>query len=135
MKKSVATALFNRVRGGQEIPRSKSDGSNPSPSPYKSTLEQKFARQLEFDRLQGIIAGFHYEHFHLRLPGAKNFYKPDFFVWGKAHADKPIFYEIKGWSRSNDRSLVKLKVAAAMNPWAKFIQVEWKRGTWVEREF
>jgi len=75
---------------------------------YKSTLEAKFATSLEYDRLEGRIAGFHYEHFHLRLPGEKNFYKPDFFVWGNG---KPIFYEVKGWSRSNDRSLVKLKVA------------------------
>lgn len=103
-----------------------------NPALYKSTLEAKFAKSLEYDRLEGRIDGFHYEHFHLRLPGEKNFYKPDFFVWGKE--GKPIFYEVKGWSRSNDRSLVKLKVAAAMNPWARFIQVEWKRGTWVERE-
>ena len=106
----------------------------PSPLyPYKSKLEAAFARSLEFDRLAGVIVGFQYEPMNIRLSDGKNFYKPDFLVWSKDNL--PTFYEVKGRNRSDERSLVKTKVAASLHPWARFILVKRIRGSWVERDF
>lgn len=107
--------------------------TNPAPSIYRSKLESAFARTLEFDRLAGMIAGWAYEPVRFRLPGEKNFYKADFFSWGHADDPRPVVHEIKGHNKSDDRSLVKLKTAAGLNPWAKFILWKYIRGAWVER--
>lgn len=101
-------------------------------SPYRSKLEAAFARSLEFDRLAGMILGYQYEPMNIRLSGDKNFYKPDFLVWSKDHP--PTYYEVKGRNKSDERSLVKTKVAAALHPWARFILIKRIRGVWVERE-
>ena len=107
----------------------------PSPLyPYKSKLEAAFARSLEFDRLAGVIVGFGYELVRFKLPGEKNYYKIDFCVWGYKGEARPVFIEVKGRNRSDDRSLVKLKTAAGLNVWAKFLLIKYVRGTWVERE-
>jgi hypothetical protein len=66
----------------------------------------------------------------IRLPGTRNFYKPDFAVWDGTRLH---FIEVKGWSKSNDRSLVKIKTAAGTCPWARFLWMTWKNG-WQERE-
>lgn len=100
--------------------------------PYRSKLEAAFARSLEFDRLAGMIIGYQYEPMNIRLSGDKNFYKPDFLVWSKDNP--PTYYEVKGRNKSDERSLVKTKVAASLHPWARFILIKRIRGTWVERE-
>lgn len=116
------------------------DGVNPAstqrdavePSPYRSKLEAAYARTLEFDRIGGLIIGFQYEPMNIRLSGEKNFYKPDFLVWSADN--RPTFYEVKGRNKSDDRSLVKTKVAASLHPWARFIIVKRVRGAWETRE-
>jgi len=97
---------------------------------YKSKLEETFAYRLVLERAGGEIANFWYEPLNLRLPGGKNFYKPDFLVLA---GDGLTFYEIKGRNKSDDRSLVKIKTAAGLTPWAKFILVKWIGGQWDER--
>lgn len=103
-------------------------------SPYRSKLEAAFARTLEFDRLAGLIQGWKYEPVRFLLPGERNTYKIDFCVWGYQGEPRPVFIEVKGWNKSDDRSLVKQKTAAGLNPWAKFLLMKRQRGMWVERE-
>ncbi|HMF85887.1 MAG TPA: hypothetical protein VK598_06005 [Nitrospiraceae bacterium] len=78
----------------------------------------------------GEIARWWFEPLNLRLPGKKNFYKPDFLVLA---GDGLTFYEVKGRNPSDDRSLVKIKTAAGITPWAKFVLVKRVDGTWDER--
>lgn len=99
-------------------------------APYRSKLEYNWAKYLQGMLALGTITGFLYEPMNFRLPGQKNFYKPDFLTYGE---DGVTFYEVKGWSMSNDRSLVKLKTAAGLNPWAKFVLVKRNKGQWEER--
>lgn len=121
-----------------------SDGSkpvsSPVPSPYKSKLEAAWALKLAGEKWAGHILAWWYEPLNFRLPGMKNFYKPDFLVeenWLVKNYPLTVrltFYEVKGWSQSNDRSLVKMKTAAGLTPWARFMLVKWINGAWVERE-
>lgn len=111
---------------------------NPSHAPltykgqtYKSKLEIRFAQHLEVLVFANEIDGWHYEPVNFRLPGKKNFYKADFSAWRNKEV---YFYEVKGYSPSNERSLVKLKTAAGVNPWATFIQWKWIAGAWIQRE-
>lgn len=108
-------------------------GSSPVPassSAYKSKLELAYSRYLDALKAAGEIDGWRYEPANFRLPGKKNFYKPDFVVWkGRTVA----FYDTKGRNKSDDRSLVKIKTAAGLNPWARFYQVRRVKGVWDER--
>jgi len=106
-------------------------GGKTFESKFKSKLEAAFSQRLEFEKRASLLSYVAYEPLNLRLPGRKNFYKPDFLV---VHDDGRLtFYEVKGFSRSNDRSLVKLKTAAGMTPWARFILVKRIKGEWIER--
>ena len=140
----------SKVRGGADVKRSRGvhlgeggtvcaagikspAGSNPAPSPpYRSKLEAAYANKLEFEKRAGVIHDWWFEPLNLRLPGDKNFYKPDFLVRA---SDGLTFYEVKGRNKSDDRSLVKIKTAAGLTPWAHFIQVKRINGQWEEREF
>ena len=103
----------------------------PAYSPYRSKLEAAWANYLTGLRYLGTITGFWYEPMNLRLPGMKNFYKPDFLVMD---AERQLtFYEVKGRNKSDDRSLVKIKTAAGVTPWAKFVLVKRIGGQWEER--
>lgn len=118
------------VRKNVRAPAVAGAGSNPAPSPYKSNLEQAWAHHLDVLKAATVIDGWTYEPINFRLPGRKNFYKIDFLAWsGRA----VTFYEIKGRNKSDDRSLVKLKTATGLHPWARFIQVKRVHGEWVER--
>lgn len=110
-------------------------GSNPAHSPYKSKLEAAWANKLELEKRICLIDNYYYEPFNIRLPGTKNFYKPDFLVQVYVECGiKLTFYEVKGHNRSDDRSLVKMKTAAGLNPWATFILVKHVKGNWDERQ-
>ena len=110
-----------------------------APSPYRSKLEAAWAQKLEMEKRAGEIVEFYYEPANLRLPGGRNYYKPDFLVHHGSIGNDGVhvrltFYEIKGRNPSDDRSLVKLKTAAGLNPWARFILVKRVNGQWEERE-
>ena len=142
-----------RVRGGVDSDTQRKDrttlvrergvkGTEPvvqflasSLSPYRSKAESAFARSLEFDKLAGMIKGWSYEPLRFKLPGETNYYKMDFVAWGYADDPRPRFIEIKrGKLQSADRSLVKLKTAAGLNPWGRFMLYTLRRSTWIERE-
>lgn len=97
---------------------------------FKSKLERAWANYLNGLVQLGAITNFYYEPLNLRLPGKKNFYKPDFLVLA---GDGLTFYEVKGRNLSDDRSLVKIKTAAGITPWAKFVLVKRIHGNWEER--
>ena len=104
-------------------------------SQHRSKLEAAWAQKLEYDRRdldsQGRRCHIQYEPCNFRLPGKRNFWKPDFLVWFNHCL---VFYEIKGRNKSDARSLVKMKTAAGLNPWAKFVLVHRINGEWRERE-
>lgn len=112
-------------------------GSNPASSPllykcqaYKSKTEIRFVQHLEALEFGKFITSWQYEPCNFRLPGQKNYYKPDFLV---CDSHGLTFYDTKGWNKSDARSLVKIKTAAGLNRWARFIQVKWIKGVWEER--
>ncbi len=45
---------------------------------------------------------------------------------------RPRFWEVKGFRR--DDAMVKLRVAARVHSWAKFVLVEWEKKAWIEME-
>lgn len=110
-------------------------GSTPAhPSPrfngYRSKLESAWANYLQGLWMLKAVSSWWYEPVNLRLPGKKNFYKPDFLVQTESGL---TFYEVKGRNKSDDRSLVKMKTAAGLTPWAKFVLVKRIKGQWEER--
>lgn len=121
-----------------ESPMRKISGSevNPrlAPSPYKSKLEAAWAEHLKLKEHGKFITGWQYEPHNIRLPGKKNFYKPDFLEYteGVIMGWGLVYYEVKGRNMSDDRSLVKMKTAAGLTPWAKFILVKRINGQWKE---
>ncbi len=117
------------VGAGRVDPGTRLHGAS-APARYRSKLERNYANYLTGLQLSGNIVAWWYEPISFRLLGPRNFYKPDFLVWDGSHL---TVVEVKGWSRSNDRSLVKIKTAAGLCPWAKFSWVTWKKG-WDVRE-
>lgn len=114
--------------------------SSPAPSlnpyaPYRSKLELQFSKELDLWCKATVAASWRYEDITFHLPGSRNRYTPDFhrIVMGENGAVEHVFFEVKGWSRSYDRSLVKLKTAAGLNSWARFILVTYKDRQWQER--
>ena len=97
---------------------------------YKSKTEIRFVQHLEALEFGKVITSWQYEPCNFRLPGQKNYYKPDFLV---CDGHGLTFYDTKGWNKSDARSLVKIKTAAGLNRWARFIQVKWIKGVWEER--
>lgn len=116
--------------------------SNPAPSPshryeyqgqiYKSKTEVRFAMHLDALKHAGEVARWQYEPINFRLPGKKNFYCPDFLIEHTIFST-PVLVDTKGFNKSDDRSLVKIKTAAGLNRWATFKQVRWIKGAWIER--
>lgn len=137
-----------RVRGGVAVTRPcdprESAGSSPAPSPsrsrryeyngqvYKSKLEVRFAMHLDALKHAGEVARWQYEPVNFRLPGKKNFYCPDFLIEHTTFST-PVLVDTKGFNKSDERSLVKIKTAAGINRWATFKQVRWIKGAWIER--
>jgi hypothetical protein len=120
-------ALQNRVR---TVKPKLEEAIRKNTSMYKSKLEQSWASYLHGLLMLKAITWYCYEPLNLRLPGEKNFYKPDFLVLA---GDKLTFYEVKGRNPSDDRSLVKIKTAAGITPWARFVLVKRIGGIWEER--
>jgi len=119
-------------RGGQPSQEARLANKVKSASfPFRSKLEAAWAEKLAFEKQIQLLSYVAYEPLNLRLPGNRNFWKPDFLVRDKVGT--LIFYEVKGHNLSDDRSLVKMKVAAAITPWARFVLVKRIQGAWEER--
>lgn len=62
-------------------------------------------------------------------------YRPDFAIIAPPASGWPItFYETKAPHRFATAGLTKVKAAAALCPWARFVFVMRDRGQWLERE-
>ena len=122
-------------RGGQPSQEARLANKVKSASfPFRSKLEAAWANHLNIlkaiPQRDGGIQGWAYEPLNFRLPGKKNYYKIDFCAWDERGV---VFYEIKGHNLSDDRSLVKMKTAAGLTPWARFVLVKRLKGHWEER--
>lgn len=96
--------------------------------------EKRRAIELEAMRRTGAIVLWKFEAITLKLADDTRF-TPDFFV---LHNDGTVeFQETKGWLRED--ALIKLKVAAALFPFFRFVMLTAKAkklgGGWEIREF
>lgn len=103
-----------------------------------SKTEKSFASWLDSLVADGTIASHRYEAIRLKLADL-TYYTPDFYV---LHTDGGVeFVEVKGsWRAPNqDKSRVKLKVAAAQYPEFSFTAMtpipKSKGGGWKREEF
>ncbi|MDE2022509.1 MAG: hypothetical protein KGI71_06395 [Patescibacteria group bacterium] len=93
--------------------------------PYRSKWEHTFATHLEALVIAKQITWWAYEQLTLKLaPGLR--YTPDFVV--QETTSRLLVYEVKGWSKNRREGMAKLKVAAALFPWAQFVLVEYRGG-------
>ena len=95
-------------------------------------LEKRYAAHLELRRQTGEIRDWKFEPLKLKLAPA-TFYAPDF---GVQMLDGSVeLHETKGhWE---DDARVKVKVAAAMFPWFRFVGARWDKSVkdWKFEEF
>ena len=85
--------------------------------------ETMYAEELMQRKMNGEIQWFGYESIKLRLAKATT-YTPDFVV--VLPDGRVEFHEVKGFWRDDAR--VKIKVAAELFPWARFVVVTRKHG-------
>jgi len=96
-------------------------------------LEKKYAAYLDIRKVTGEIVDWKFEPLKLKLAPA-TFYNPDF---GVQMPDGRIeLQEVKGGHWEDD-ARVKIKVAAAMFGWFKFVAAQWDKNTkdWKFEEF
>lgn len=101
----------------------------------QNKTEAAYDEVLRRRQLVGEIEAYRFEPMSLiishNVPGKRNAlsYKPDFLVVTKEAFE---FHEVKGFMRSRD--LARMKAAAEMFPWFKFIIVRWEKKTWTFEE-
>lgn len=101
----------------------------------QNKTEAAYDEVLSRRKLCGEIEDYRFEPLSLiishNVPGKRNAlsYKPDFLVVKK---DCFEFHEVKGFMRSRD--LARMKAAAEMFPWFKFIVVRAEKGNWTFEE-
>ena len=100
--------------------------ARPAPSSYKSKWEERYAKQLAAEKVQGVIVAWWYEPFSMWLPGGVR-YKPDFMVQ-YPHSERLQMVEIKGWSKNLRDGITRLKVAASIFPCFDWSIGRWKGG-------
>lgn len=92
--------------------------------------EAAYAQVLELRKRAGEILEYKFEYMKLRLAN-NTFYTPDFVVVAAGRVIE--LHEVKGfWT---DDARVKIKVAAELNPYFKFIAVKKVRNGWDVKEF
>jgi len=91
-------------------------------------LEKGYSELLELLKKSGEIVEWMYEPVKLRL-AYKTFYTPDFLVIKKECME---FHETKGFMR--DDAAVKLKCAAQIYPWFRFILIKREKQNWIIKE-
>jgi hypothetical protein len=92
--------------------------------------EQAYAALLDQRKLAGEIHHWGFEAMALRLAD-RTTYTPDFFVIDKDGLIE--WHEVKGHWMGNGR--VKIKVAAALHPWFRFVAIKYIKKSWVFEEF
>jgi hypothetical protein len=111
---------------GTQKPRA---GAIPAPAPFRSNTEAGYASYLHVQMLGGDIQLYRYEPFRLHL-AERTTLTPDFLVVMKDGSLQ--IHEVKGWARED--AMVKLKIAARLYPWWKFVLVKRVKGQWDCRE-
>ena len=92
--------------------------------------EQAYAALLEQRKQAGEIHHYQFEAMALKLAKLTT-YTPDFFI---INADGTIeFIEIKGFWHQAGR--IKIKMAAELHPWFRFVAVQYKKKEWVYEQF
>ena len=94
--------------------------------------EARYAAHLEVMKRAGLIADWRFERVRLKL-GEGAWYTPDFLV--VTHDGHLDLHEVKG-SFFREAAKVRIKVAASLYPWFRFLVVREKRegGGWSEEE-
>jgi len=91
--------------------------------------EERYARRLENMKLAALIIDWRFDELNFRL-AKKTHYRPDFLV---ITTDRIEMHEVKGFWRDDAR--VKIKMAARMFPWFRWVAVQWKKKQWVFESF
>lgn len=124
-------------------PAPRTTSSSPSPSkakarqPERGTMnktEARYAGHLELRKAAGEILSWSFETITLRL-AKRTTYTPDFFV---VTAEREIeLHEVKGSWRAphQEDARVKIKVAAELFPWARFVSASVDGKSWKFEEF
>lgn len=129
--------LDSRARPSRARNSRKLANPAPAPTPYKSKLEARFAQYVEILRRLVELEHYWYEPVTFKLPGGVR-YTPDFLIQrgsvGPSYqrSGRMEFHEVKGHHKNKRDSLTRLKIAAALHPWARWCLVEWQGGRWKE---
>jgi hypothetical protein len=105
----------------------------PEPKPRMNKTETAYGEFLEGERLAGRLTWWRFEAAKVVIAtGTKRaWFTPDFAV---IRPDGRIeFHETKGWWRESAR--LRIKVAAGLYPWARFVGVKRAGGAWDYEEF
>lgn len=94
-----------------------------------NNTESAYAQTLEIQKRTGEIVDYKFEKLKFKLAD-RTFYTPDFFV---VRHDGFEIHEVKGFWRDDAR--VKIKVAAEMFRWFRFVAVTKKKGSWSFENF
>jgi hypothetical protein len=106
----------------------------PSPIPFDPAsringTERRYADSLYKLQFARDIVDYKYEAVKSRLAD-RTFYTPDFLV---VYPDHFEFHEVKGFAM--DDAMVKIKVAARLYPWFRFVLVRYdRRHGWTKKE-
>ena len=104
--------------------------TKPKEVAYESKWEQQYAMVLDLLVRSGAIEAYWYQPVKIILAN-RTTYTPDFLIQDKL--GNLEFHEVKGYKR--DDAMVKLKVAAAVVPWASFKLITDVKGmAYVSRE-
>lgn len=119
--KQALAAAMSRVLGQQPKPK-KERGMNKTESAYALYLAARMQK--------GEIGGFEFEHTKRKIGENRCWYTPDFLIWTFVPGGVDLeFHEVKGFMRDDAR--VKLEAAKLHCPWARFILVRRKNGSWI----
>jgi hypothetical protein len=98
--------------------------------PKMNRLEQRYADNLELKKIAGEIIDWKFNAIRFRLAEGA-YYKPDFFI---VYPDRFEIHETKGHWREAAR--VRIKTAAELYPWFKWVAVKWDaKGGWQFEHF
>jgi len=92
-------------------------------------LELRYADQMELMKRSGNIVDWKFEGLRFKLADGA-WYKPDFLIVMPGRFE---IHETKGHWREAAR--VRIKVAADLYPWFKFVAVRWEKKQWVYEDF
>lgn len=121
--KAISQRLGARTVNGAASAKEEARGKASAPGARLNKTETRYAQDLEYRKRAGEIADWKFEAIKLRLADMTT-YTPDFAVWQN---DGTLdFHEVKGGFIRDD-ALVKLKVAAEIYKYHRFLLVQYKK--------